>query len=124
MKLRHAMLFVSDLPRMLAFYRDGLGLRARPDRAAPGWEELDAGGASLALHQIPPHIAATVTIASPPAAREDTPIKLIFEVDDLDAARATLVAHGAIMKEPYAWGACDGIDPEGNVFQIAKPRPE
>jgi hypothetical protein len=26
------------------------------------------------------------------------------------------------MQEPKPWGGCDGVDPEGNVFQIVKAR--
>ena len=75
MKLARAILFVKDLARMAAFYRDGVGL---------------AAGA---------------------------------EVDgDVAAARARLIAHGAVMHEPRPWGACDGVDPEGNVFQITGRR--
>lgn len=119
MKLGGAVLFVKDLAAMTAFYRDGLGLAVRAG-AAPGWVPLDAGGVELGLHQIPHEIAATIAIASPPVARADTPIKLVFEVDDMAAARARLIAHGAVMAEPR-WGGCDGCDPEGNVFRIAAP---
>ncbi len=118
MRLQRVIVFVKDLPRMTAFYVDGVGLRVVPGSAADGWVELDAGGATLALHAIPAAIAARITIGDPPAAREDTPIKLVFAVDDLDAARARLAAHGAVMSEPRSWPACDGVDPEGNVFQI------
>jgi hypothetical protein len=51
--------------------------------------------------------------------REDGAIKLVFRVDDLEAARAHLTAHGAVLSERCSWGAYDGLDPEGNVFQIA-----
>jgi catechol 2,3-dioxygenase-like lactoylglutathione lyase family enzyme len=120
MRLQCSIIFAKDIERMTAFYRDGLGLRVLPERAQAGWVELDAGGATIALHAIPDHIAKDIVIASPPEAREDTPIKLVFETADVEAARAHLVAHGAVMGEPRSWGACDGLDPEGNVFQIAK----
>jgi hypothetical protein len=44
----------------------------------------------------------------------------VFEVADLSQARAHLIAHGAVMFEPRRRGACDGLDPEGNVFQIVE----
>jgi catechol 2,3-dioxygenase-like lactoylglutathione lyase family enzyme len=94
MKFVRAIVFVKDLERMKAFYRDRLGLAVLHEE--PGWIELDG----VALHAIPPAIAAHIAIEDPPRARESTPIKLVFVTDD-----------------PSAVG--DGLDPEGNVFQIA-----
>ena len=119
MKLRGAVLFVKEFDRMLGFYQGALGLAVLPGQSE-GWALLDAGGATLALHAIPEEFAKDIAISSPPAAREETPLKLVFEVPDLDAARAHLAAHGAVVLEPKPWGACDVLDPEGNVFQIAR----
>jgi len=88
MKLARAILFVKDIDRMTAFYRDTLGLAEL--HREPGWVELDG----LALHAIPAHIDVTVG-----PVREGTPIKLVFASDDAEAAG-------------------DRVDPEGNVFQI------
>ena len=118
MKLRCAVLFAKDLPALVAFYRDGFGLRVVTD--TPTWVELDAGGASIGVHAIPKEIADGIVIASPPERRAETPIKLVFEATDLEAAIADLTRRGALMDAPNAWGGCDGIDPEGNVFQIAR----
>ena len=94
MKFARAIVFVKDLERMTAFYRDTLGLAVM--REEPGWVELDG----VALHAIPPAIAARITIDDPPRAREDTPIKLEFHTDEPGVAR-------------------DGVDPEGNVYRIS-----
>ena len=118
MELRSAMIFVKDIDRMTAFYRDGLGLRVLPETAREGWVELSAGSSSLALHAIPPEIAERIEITDPPRQRADTPIKLVFETPDLDGARAHLMLHGAVMHEPRSSGSCDGLDPEGNVFNV------
>lgn len=122
MDLRQAMIFAKDMAVMTAFYRDGLGLRLRLGTSRADWVEFDAGGSLLALHAIPPHIAKDIEITSPPGRRSDTPIKLVFETDDLDGARAHLTRHGAVMDQPRSWGSCDGLDPEGNVFQIVAKR--
>lgn len=108
---------------MLEFYHDALGLPLLSDPADAGWAELDAGGSVLALHAIPPRIARDISITSPPRAREETPYKLVFAVDDLAALRRHLSTRGGTMFEPKASGSgslssCDGLDPEGNVFQI------
>lgn len=118
MKLRTAIVFVKDMKKMTAFYRDGLGLRFLAERSSPGWAEFDAGGAHLALHAIPPEVAAGIEVSEPPAPRGETPIKLVFQADDVEAARTRLTSHGAVLGETRAWGACDGLDPEGNVFQL------
>ncbi len=118
MRLQCAMRYVTALTRMVAFYRDGAGLTVLPERSSEGWVEFDAGGVTFALHAIPPQIAAGITINDPAEAREETPIKRIFEVADLDAARTRLTQHGARLMPVSAWGACDGLDPEGNVFQL------
>lgn len=118
MRLQCAMLYVSDMARMVAFYRDGAGLRVLAERSSEGWVEFDAGGVTFALHAIPAHIVANITISDPAEAREETPIKLIFEVADFDTARAQLARHGAQLMPVSAWGACDGLDPEGNVFRL------
>lgn len=118
MELRRAIIFAKELERMTAFYRDGLGLRPMPEAAGEGWVEFDAGGMGLALHAIPAEIAKEIEISNPPRARSGTPIKLVFQTGDLAAARAHLVANGAAMSDLRSWGACEGVDPEGNVFQI------
>ena len=122
-KLHRIILFAKDLKRMLEFYHDALGLPVLSDPADPGWAELDAGGSVLALHAIPPRIARDISITSPPRAREETPFKLVFAVDDVAALRRQLSTRGGTMFEPKAAGggglsSCDGLDPEGNVFQI------
>ena len=112
MRLARAIVFVQELDVMTAFYRDGFGLAVRHE--APGWVELDG----VALHAIPDAIAGGITIDDPPSPRVDTPIKLVFAAPDLEAARAHLIELGAQMGDVKDWGACDGVDPEGNVFQI------
>lgn len=117
MPLKHAMLFVKDLPRMTRFYREAFGFTLVAQRSTAEWSEFDGG---LALHAAPATIAAALMITDPPRARTEAPIKLVFSVDDVVVARAQLVAHGATMQEPKPGGGCDGVDPEGNVFQIIK----
>ncbi|MCC7054484.1 MAG: hypothetical protein IT355_14540 [Gemmatimonadaceae bacterium] len=122
LRLRCAMLFVKEMAPMLAFYRDAMGFAVLGDASDPNWVELDAGGATIALHVIPPAHAADIVITAPPAAREDSPVKLIFEVPDVAEARARLASRGAVMHALRSWGTCDGLDPEGNVFQLAPSR--
>jgi catechol 2,3-dioxygenase-like lactoylglutathione lyase family enzyme len=117
MRLSGAMLYVRDLTRMAAFYETALGLKPNYETQSDTWLEFDAAGVGFALHAIPPAIAAEIEITSPPQTREDTPIKLIFEVEEFEAEIKRLESLGiTLMKRPY--GACDVVDPEGNIFQI------
>jgi len=111
MRLAQAILFANDLPRMKAFYGGLLGLATIEE--AEGYIRLDAGGCVLMLH----------ALRAPPSEtlREDTFLKLAFQSDDVAATRATLLAQGVRMKDLHRFGPvtlCDGVDPEGNIFQI------
>jgi predicted enzyme related to lactoylglutathione lyase len=113
-KLGQVILFCADVDKLRAFYEGAFALRAVEDE--PGWVRFDAGGTYFALH------ALRGEPADPAVERVDTYIKYTFHVDDVAAMRAKLVTLGAKMRDPKTWSDrtfCDGIDPEGNVFQIA-----
>jgi catechol 2,3-dioxygenase-like lactoylglutathione lyase family enzyme len=115
MRMAQTIVFVENVARMQAFYQDTLGLPVIT--AEPGWVQLDAGGVVLALHAI----KAGRRLPEPPPERVDACIKLCFHADDVDGARAALIAAGVGMREVHRHGDvafCDGLDPEGNVFQI------
>ena len=117
MRLDQAMLFVKDLERMTAFYRDVIGLRPIEATRLADWVEFDTGGASFALHAIPSHLAQSIDLASPPVPREQTACKLIFSVDDLGFERARLQGLGVVILD-RPWGGWEAVDPEGNVFGV------
>jgi predicted enzyme related to lactoylglutathione lyase len=121
MKLRTAMIFAKDINRMLAFYRDGLGLTIVPEQSGEGWVVFDAGGARLALHAIPPAIARDIDITEPPRERSETPIKLVFHTADMEAVSTRLASLGAKLFPPRVSGSRDVVDPEGNIFQLEGP---
>lgn len=119
MKLGQAMVFVHDAARMQAFYAS-LGMQVVDGDAASGFVRLadPAGGAVLAIH-------ATKAAGAGGAPRVDTWIKLCFLVDDVDREREALVGRGVTMREIHRWEGiafCDGVDPEGNIFQITTRR--
>ncbi len=121
-RLGTAVVLAKDMQRMAEFYHEGLGLPLIDAPMAPGWLEFDAGSVRLALHAMPPRVARQIEITHPPRAREESPIKLLFEVDDLEQARQRLIRYGATMFEPRTSGVCDGLDPEGNVFSLFPAR--
>jgi catechol 2,3-dioxygenase-like lactoylglutathione lyase family enzyme len=113
MRLAQLILFSGDVERLRAFYVGALGLTVLDEQ--PGWIRLDAGGPVLALHALPSELAATG------AAREDSDWKPCFHAEDVEVARAALVARGVPMRDLRRFGDvayCDGVDPDGNVFQI------
>jgi predicted enzyme related to lactoylglutathione lyase len=117
MHIRGAVIYVKQLDRMASFYEGALKLK--PDSATrnEGWVEFAFGTTTFALHAIPAETASEIEILSPPKAREHTPIKLIFEVEDVDSECVRLESLGAtVLSRP--WGTHDVIDPEGNVFHI------
>jgi predicted enzyme related to lactoylglutathione lyase len=117
MRLSRAMIYVKDLDRMAAFYEQTLGLKIIEETRLDTWMEFDTGAVRLALHAIPAEIAGTIQVASPPHPREENPLKLHFEVEDVASERQRLESLGVtVVQRP--WGTCDGIDPEGNIFGI------
>jgi catechol 2,3-dioxygenase-like lactoylglutathione lyase family enzyme len=114
MKLAQLILFSGDVARLRDFYVGALGLTVLTEE--PGWIRLDAGGPVLALHALRGEPAATRA-----APREDSYWKPCFHAEDVEAARAALIARGTTMRELRRFGDvvyCDGLDPDGNVFQI------
>jgi catechol 2,3-dioxygenase-like lactoylglutathione lyase family enzyme len=105
-------LYVHDMQRAVAFYRDGVGLTVTAQ--SPGWSMLACGDASVGLH----HIYRGVTEHPVPFAG------LNLQVDDLDLAVAQAVAHGARLVEvreaepniPVRLGVL--VDPDGNGFEL------
>jgi predicted enzyme related to lactoylglutathione lyase len=121
MQLRSAMLYVKDLERMTRFYADLLGIEPADQKVASGWVTFDAGCLRFALHAIPVEIAKKIEIASPPMPRESEPMKLIFEVKDIEEERGRLESMGIqTLRRPWQQPgeACDAVDPEGNIFGL------
>jgi len=120
--LGKVMLYAKDIKRMVAFYRDVLGLSVLPSRYDPAeFVVLDAGSAQLCLHQIPEVIARNIDIADPAQPRSKVPVKIMYVTEDVSSMRETLTARGvpmgAVQSSPPLM-YCDGQDPEGNIFQI------
>ena len=115
-----AVIYAVDLTRVAAFYETLLGMRRLS--VAVDHALLESPDIQLVVHAIPAIIASTITIASPPELREDTPIKLFFTVPSLtEAQRLALTAGGEVFDETWegeGFLARNGRDPEGNIFQV------
>ncbi|MGH6990024.1 MAG: VOC family protein [Stellaceae bacterium] len=113
-KIQNVYQVTRDMGRSLGFYRDLLGMNMK-FQDGTNWAQLDAQGARFALAS--PEEAGA-------AARSNTVI--VFEVDDLAAARAALEGAGAPILASRDMGSHGSTitsqDPDGNVIQFfARP---
>ena len=120
--LNRVIIFVGDVEKCARFYVDAFGFTALPsDQPLAEWMELDTGGCRLAFHKARGPDGPINTPTGSPM----NPHKIVFYADDVAAARAAIVARGAVMGDVRNFGAlvlCDGTDPEGHVFQISNRR--
>ena len=103
---------VADMGRSRAFYEGILGLKVAHE--LPGrWIEYDVDGVTFGIGAgAPPEMAR-------PGARGGN---VAFEVDDVDALAAKILAAGAtIVKEPFDTPVCRMAmiaDPDGNLVTL------
>lgn len=123
--LMGAVLYAKDVDRLVQFYASVMDLEVQT--VEKGFAILGCEPTRLVIVRIPRRIADEIEITAPPEPREETPIKLVFALDDIAHARNRAAglggALGAIESEWEFDGAriCDGHDPEGNIFQIRQP---
>lgn len=110
-RLDHVYYWTQDLDRAVRFYRDVLGLPLVRQEGT-SWAEFETGTIRLALH----------------GATEGRPVETggataVFEVEDLDAARAALEEKGVEILDHM--GEVEGyarfasfLDPDGNTVQV------
>lgn len=102
-------IYVSDMQRSTAFYRDTLGLPLK--FSSPGWTEFNNGGTIIALHK---HMGGETKVAQPASGQAT----LVFVVDDLKSAYETLKADGvqfSLEPQKQPSGLTFGVlhDPDG-----------
>jgi catechol 2,3-dioxygenase-like lactoylglutathione lyase family enzyme len=104
-------LYVRDVPRSLAFYRDVLGI---PLEGSGDWAEARfADGVRFALHAT----EGDVELGS-------GTVRVDFEVVDIDAAVTRLRDAGVEVGEVQRadWGAaCEFVDPDGYRLHLFEP---
>jgi|SRR5258708_6071261 catechol 2,3-dioxygenase-like lactoylglutathione lyase family enzyme len=102
-------IYVSNMERSTAFYRDTLGLPLK--FTSPGWTEFSNGGTVMALHK---HMGGEAGAAQPAAGQAT----LVFVVDDLQSVYETLKAEGvhfSLEPQKQPSGLTFGVlsDPDG-----------
>ena len=117
-----AVVFAKGVQRVAKFYEELLSLSVtliERDHVV-----LESASLQLVIHAIPSPIASSIVVTEPPAVRDRTAVKLFFPVASLAEARARGAALGGQVSpserewEGGGFRACDGYDPEGNVFQL------
>lgn len=117
-----------NLQRLSNFYQSALAM-ALDDHDAGYHRLLYASSehleTELVLLQAPADIVANVAIETPPVVRAATPIKPVFNVTESIAVIRERVEAAAGLFNPveeewsfHARYVCDGVDVEGNVFQV------
>ncbi|GHE06964.1 VOC family protein [Klenkia taihuensis] len=119
-RLNHAVLFVSDLPRAIDFWTGAFGMTvaATEPRADAAFLRLDRSGNHHDLGLF------GIGAGAPPRARGTVGLyHLAWQVDtveDLEQARLTLAERNAYTGESShgATKSVYGIDPDGNEFEV------
>ncbi|MBY4867321.1 VOC family protein [Burkholderia sp. Bp9017] len=116
-------LYVQDVALLKAFYRQYFDLPV-VEEIDDEWAVLDAGAIELALHLAGPAFRHAATA---PARTDSNNVKLVFSIDtDIDAHRARFVRDRVTVRalkryDGFPYRMYDGVDPEGNVFQVMQP---
>ena len=119
MRVNFAIIYVSDMDRSVAFYRDALGLPLRFQ--TPEWTEFLTEGALIALQK-----------ADDPPAAGDSPNRAGrcqpgLAVPDLQAFHDRVIANGVrcqrAPREEFGTRLASYIDPDGLVFAVSEQRP-
>jgi catechol 2,3-dioxygenase-like lactoylglutathione lyase family enzyme len=119
-------LYAKDLAIMQEFYQGVFQLEV--EQSELDHVVLGSSTSQLVIVQVPASIASPIHIADPPVRRTQTPVKLVFDVESISAARgAVLNLSGGIDPTEREWifqgyRVCDGHDPEGNVVQFQQRR--
>ncbi len=112
--------YANDAERLASFYQTVVGMERRA--SSDELIVIESPDIQLLVHAIPPHIADSIVITSPPQRREDTALKFFFTVPSLAEARATAASLGGeVFSENWqgpGFIVCNAMDPEGNVFQL------
>lgn len=124
----HVVVYAKDLENLGHFYERVLGLHV--GERARNYILLQGMGYELSIVAMPSETAARIHLQSPPVPLEDTPIKVSVLVPSIEDLRCLIAEAGGSLEpaeEAWAWRGqlhLDGVDPEGNVFQLRQAKAE
>ena len=120
MRLSYAIVFVSDMKRSLAFYRDVIGLPLRFE--SPGWTEFATDGATLALHAAD-RTGSEKTSAQPETAGQCRPGIAVPNLDEFHKRMAERnVPCAQPPTETFGTRIAQYVDPDGLAISVAEER--
>jgi len=119
-------IFSINVRRLADFYEAVVGVKRSPSPGDNGKDiRLRSDNEEILIHSIPAKIAKTISLQSPPEAREDTPIKPVFDVGSLVEALAEVSLKGGVVTERTfeldGLTRHDVLDTDGNVIQLRSP---
>jgi catechol 2,3-dioxygenase-like lactoylglutathione lyase family enzyme len=132
MIMTRVILYVRDVELLKSFYQSHFDVPV-VEEITGEWAVLKAGAIELALHLVGPEYrddapnAVDEVAHGAPADSAGSNVKLVFTVrSHLPVLRERLLATGVKMGNlkrfaGFAMLTCDGVDPEGNVFQLSQP---
>lgn len=116
-----AVVYAKELNRLVPFY---VGLGFSPEEGDGSFQTLVKDQTELTVVQAPENIAAEIEMANPAMARVNTPLKLVFVVESIEASAARInelggrVDRGQARWEMGNYYVQDAVDPEGNILQM------
>ena len=118
MRVSYAIVFVSDMKRSVAFYRDVIGLPLKFD--SPEWSEFATEGATFALHRS----------EQPPSAQDESEpagrCRPGLGVPDLEAFHLRMVEHNVVCtqqpKDLFGAKIAQYLDPDGLAISVSEER--
>lgn len=120
MRVNYAIVFVSDMKRSLAWYRDVVGLPLKFE--SPGWSEFATDGATLALHTS----EAAPTSLDNPGGMPPGRCRPGLSVPDIDVFHKRMLEHDVPCKqepkEVFGARVAQYVDPDGLAISVAEER--
>jgi hypothetical protein len=117
--------FSINVRRLAKFYEVVLSLE--PLEETSGDIRLVNGRDEVLIHSIPTKIVRDVAVSSPPAPRDNSALKPVFDVTSLESALAGVEAMGGVdTGRGFSLGGLtrrDVVDPDGNVIQLRSRLP-
>ena len=120
-RFNYVIVFISNMARSVAFYRDVLGLPLCSE--SHKWSEFETPGITLALHLADAPGGTAVSADAIPAGQ----CHLGFTVEDLDAFHAEMVAKGVTCIQPpqeedFGGRLAGYTDPDGQPIWVSENR--
>jgi predicted enzyme related to lactoylglutathione lyase len=112
--------FSIDVRRLAVFYESVLD--AEPRDELSGDIRLVSERDEVLIHSIPKGVAKDIAITSPPAPRDNSALKPVFDVASLESALSSVEATGGVVTgRGFSLNGLvrrDVLDPDGNVLQL------